>query len=188
MRYLAGTADLCLIIGNWTDVDYRFLAGFHVNADASHKNAELAFRGITGIGVFAFGTLLLTRSFVQDQVAASSCESEYYSYSTAVKDLEYLRLLLRDLLIFPDDAPAPTMFVDSEPAMAISQGPTHRSRTKHIDFTKALLRDYVQRGRVVPEHCPTDSQIADIWTKQIGPGPFMVFRSRFMGLVPYLHT
>ena len=94
LRYLAGTADLCLIIGNWTDVDYRFLAGFHVNADASHKKAELDFRGITGIGVFAFGTLLLTRSFVQDQVAASSCESEYYSYSTAVKDLEYLRLLL----------------------------------------------------------------------------------------------
>ena len=72
--------------------------------------------------------------------------------------------------------------------MAISRGPTHRSLTKHIDFTKAVFRDSIQRGRVVPEHCPTDSQIADIWTKQVGPGPFMVFRSRFMGLVPYLRT
>ncbi len=32
---------------------------------------ELDFRGITGIGVFALGTLLLSRSFVQDQVSAS---------------------------------------------------------------------------------------------------------------------
>ena len=188
LRYLAGTGDLCLIIGNWTAVDLRFLAVFHVNADASHKNVELDFRGITGVGVFALGTLLIARSFVQDQVAASSCEAEYYSYSSGVKDLEYVRLLLRDLFIFPDDAPVPSMLVDSEPAMAISQGPTHRSRTKHIDFTKALFRDYVQRGRVVPEHCPTEAQIADMWTKQVGPGPFVAYRARFMGLVPCLHS
>ena len=188
LRYLAGTGDLCLIVGNWTPVDLRFLAGFHLNADSSHKNVELDFRGITGIGVFAFGTLLLARSFVQDQVAASSAEAEYYAYSSAVKDLEYVRLLLRDLDIFPDDAPPPTMLVDSEPAMAMSQGPTHRSRTKHIDFTKALVRDYVQRERAVMEHCPTDEQIADMWTKQLGPGPFVTHRGRFMGLVPFLRT
>ena len=90
-----------MIVGNWAPVDRRFLLGFHLNADASHKNMELDFRGITGIGVFAFGTLLLARSFVQDQVSASSCEAEYYAYSSAVKDLEYVRLLLRDLLLFP---------------------------------------------------------------------------------------
>ena len=187
-RYLAGTSDLCLIIGNWTPVDRRFLLGFHLNADASHKNMELDFRGITGIGVFAFGTLLLARSFVQDQVSASSCEAEYYAYSSAVKDLEYVRLLLRDLLLFPDDASPPSMLVDSAPAMAISQGPTNRSRTKHIDFTIALARDYLRRGRAVMEHCPTAEQIADMWTKQLGPGPYSVFRSRFMGLVPFLRS
>jgi len=188
LRYLAGTSNLCLIIGNWTPVDRRFLLGFHLNADASHKNVELDFRGITGIGVFAFGTLLLARSFVQDQVSASSCEAEYYSYSSAVKDLEYVRLLLRDLHLFPDDATPPTMLVDSEPAIAMSQGPTHRSRTKHIDFTLALARDYIQRGRAIMEHCPTAEQIADMWTKQLGPGPFVIYRSRFMGLVPYLRS
>jgi hypothetical protein len=29
------------------------------NADASHKNVEIDFRGITGIGLFVFGSLLL---------------------------------------------------------------------------------------------------------------------------------
>jgi hypothetical protein len=188
LRYLAGTGDLCLIVGNWTDTDLRFLAGFHTNADASHKNVELDFRGITGIAVFALGTLLLARSFVQDQVSASSCEAEYYAYSSGVKDIEYVRLLLRDLLLFPADAPAPPMLVDSEPAMAMSQGPTQRSRTKHIDFTLAVCRDYVMRGRVRLEYCSTSAQIADMFTKQLGPGIFLAYRARFMDFLPSLRT
>jgi hypothetical protein len=185
-RYLAGTGDLCLIVGNWTPIDHRFLVGFHLNADSSHKNVDLDFRGITGIGVFVLGTFLLSHSFVQDQVSSSSCEAEYYTYSSAVEDLEYVQLLLRDLCLFSDDAAPPTKPVDSEPAMAMSQSPTHRSCTKHIDFTMALARDYIQRRRAVMEHYPTAEQIADMWTKQLGPGPFVVFRSRFMGLVSFL--
>jgi hypothetical protein len=74
-RHLARTGDLCLIVGNRTPVDRQVLVGFHlqVNADSSHKNVELDFRGITGVGVFALVTLLLSRSFVQDQISASSC-------------------------------------------------------------------------------------------------------------------
>ncbi len=85
--YLAGTDDLCLILGNWTSVDRQFLAGLHLNADNRHKTMEFCFHGITGVGIFAFGTLLFDQSFVQDQVSASSCEVEYYAYSYAVKDL-----------------------------------------------------------------------------------------------------
>ncbi len=61
---------------------------------------ELDFRRISGICTFAFGTLslLLARSFVWDQVAASSAEAENYacSCSAAAQDLEleYVRLLL----------------------------------------------------------------------------------------------
>jgi hypothetical protein len=51
---------------------------------------------------------------------------------------------------------------DSAPAIAISQGPTNRSRTKHTDFTMALARVYIQRGRAVLEHCPAADQIADV--------------------------
>ncbi len=109
-------------------------------------------------------------------------------YSSAVKDLEYVRLLLRDLQVFPDDTSPPTMFVDREPAIAMSQGPTHCSRTKHVDFTKALVCGYIQREWVVMEHCPTDEQIADMWTKQLRQCPFVAYRGRFMGLVPFLRS
>ncbi len=80
------------------------------------------------------------------------------------------------------------MLVDSAPAMTISQGPTDRSRRKHIDFTMALTRDYLRRGWAVMEHCPTAEQIADMSTEQLCPSPYNVFRSRFMGLVPFLRS
>ena len=35
------------------------------------------------------------------------------------------------------------------------------------------------------EHGPTAKQIADMWAKQLGPGPFVIFRSRIMGLVSF---
>ncbi len=55
-------------------------------------------------------------------------------------------------------------------------------------FTTTLVRDYVQRERAVMELYPTDEQIADMWTKQLGQGLFVAYRGCFMGLVPFLRS
>ena len=189
LRYLAGTMDLVFVVGNWTEIDRKFPSGFHGNADASHKNSEQNYRGITGIAIFFLGTLVLSRSFVQDQVADSSCECEYYVYSTGVKDMESVRLLIRDLLpmglVLPD---IPVLHVDCEPAIAVANGGSTRSRTKHwhIDFKIWLCRDYVARKLVQLVYVPTDQQIADFFTKQLGPGPYVLYRGRFMCFLPRL--
>ena len=57
-----------------------------------------------------------------------------------------------------------------------------------LDHLLALVLDYVQHERAVMEHCPTDEQIADMWTKQLGQGPFCCLGSfhescSFLGLV-----
>ncbi len=143
-------------------------------------------RWIPEIIVFAFDTLLLACSFVQGQVSASSLKLNLTFILRL--SIEYVLLFLRDLLLFPDDASAPTMLIDSEPAVGMSQGPTHRSCTKHIDFTLALCRDYVMCGRVRLKHCPTFAQIADMFTKQLCPSIFLLYPARFMGAFPYLRT
>jgi len=97
---LSETVDLCFIVGNWTPADLQYPSGFHANVNASHKNMELNFHVITGVCIFCFGMLLLSRSFVQDQVATSFCETEHVAYSSGVKDVKYIRLLLIDLHIF----------------------------------------------------------------------------------------
>ena len=183
LRYLAGTVDLTLIVGNWTEQDLKYDSGFHVYADASHKNVELEFKGITGVMVFVLGTLIQGRSFVQSQLAASSCEAEYYAYSSAAKEGESVRLLLRDLGILV----VPTLLGDNQPAIATALGPSQRSRTRHIDFTLALCRDFVTRGALLVEYVPTAEQLADIYTKQLGPGPYTRHCGRFMSLIPFLY-
>ena len=84
-------------------------------------------------------------------MADSSCECEDYAYSAGVKDMESVRLLIRDLCALGVDLPEiPTLFVDCEPAIAVANGASTRSRTKHIDFKVWLCRDYV--GRKVVQH------------------------------------
>ncbi len=86
--------------------------------------------GITGLGVFVFGTPLLACSFIQDWVYVS-CEAEVLS----ILLLMLSRIL--SMLAFPtpfflflDDISTPSILVTCEPA----------TRTIHIDFTMALAR------------------------------------------------
>ena len=81
-------------------------------------------------------TLIRGRSFVQSQLATSSCEAEYYACSS--KEGEYVRLLLLDLGLVV----VPTLLGDNPPAIATAIGPSQRSRTRHIDFTVGLCRDF----------------------------------------------
>jgi hypothetical protein len=175
--------DLAFIVGNWTDIYRSFPSSFHGNADAGHKNAELNSRGITGITVFFLGTLVLSCSFVQDQVVDSSCECEYYAYSAGVKDMEYVR----DLSALGIDLPViPTLLVDCAPAIAVANGASTRSRTKHIDFKVWFCRDYVSRKVIQLTYVPTAQQIADFFTQQLGPGPYVAYRVRVMSVLSAL--
>ena len=107
--------------------------------------------------------------------------------NAGVKDMESVRLLIRDLCPFGVDLPEiPTLFVDCEPVIAVANGASTRSCTKHIDFKVWLCRDYVGRKVVQLTYVPTAMQIADFFTKQLGPGPYVVYRARFMSFLPTL--
>ena len=94
------------------------------------------------------GTLIQGRSFVQSQLAASSCEAEYYAYSTAGKEGEYVRLLLRDLVVVP------TLLGDYQHAIAAANNSSQRSCTGHIDFTVALCRYFVSWSVLLIKYVP----------------------------------
>ena len=53
-------------------------------------------------------------------------------YSSGVDDVEYIRLLLRDLHIFYEGTVAPTMLVGSKPAITVAQGPSQRSTSSAV--------------------------------------------------------
>ena len=86
------------------------------------------------------------------------------TYSTGVKDTESVRLLTSDLLPMGLELPdIPVLHVDCEPAIAVANGGSTRSRTKNIDFKIWLCRDYVARKLVRLIYVPMNQQIADFF-------------------------
>jgi hypothetical protein len=47
-------------------------------------------------------------------------------------------------------------------------------------------RDYVSRNVIPLTFVPTAQQIADFSTKELGPGPYVAYRMRFMSVLPAL--
>jgi hypothetical protein len=117
--------------------------------------------------VFFLGTLVLSSSFVQDQVADFPCECEYYAYAADVKDMEFVCLLICDLSVLGIDLPnIPTLLVDCAPAFAVANGHSTRSRssrTKYTDVKVWLCRNYVSWKEIQLAYVPTAQQIADFF-------------------------
>ena len=61
---------------------------------------------------------------------------------------------------------------DNTSAINISKNPVHHSRTKHIEIRHHFLRDHVEKGSIEMEHCRTEEQVADIFTKALDRQPF----------------
>ena len=181
LRYLAGTNYLALRIGPKDEEASQHPSGFFAYADASHKIQELGWRGITGYCIWYEGALLSARSTVQDLLTFSSAEAEYVAYSTAIQEIEAVRLLLRDFGLSFTQIP---LLVDNQPAISIAAGTTSRSRSRHIDFKAHLCRDFVNRGIITLQYVSTDDQLADIFTKQLSPQPFLRHRARLVCPIP----
>ena len=73
-----------------------------------------------------------------------------------MKDKESVRLLIRELLPMGLELPdIPVLHVDCELAVAVANGGTTLSRTKHTDFKIWLCRGYVARKLVQLIYVPT---------------------------------
>jgi len=68
---------------------------------------------------------------------------------------------------------------DNTSAINISKNPCQHKRTKHIDIRHHFLRDSVEKGMISMKFCPTDEQIADIFTKALSRESFEKIRLEF---------
>ena len=61
---------------------------------------------------------------------------------------------------------------DNQSAIAIANNPVQHCKMKHIDIMYHGVREHVQDGQIVFNYCPTDTMIADIFTKALNPQSF----------------
>jgi len=178
LRYLKGTIELGISYSSSDGPSANILYGF---ADADWAS-DTSSRNSTSGYIFKIGDNLISwKCKLQDVIALSTTEAEYYSLSAAVKEAKYLRALLSDLGF--NQAFATTIFEDNQGCVNLAHHSTSHERTKHIDIKHHFIRQEIRNGAIKVIYCPTRDMVADIMTKPLS----FDLHSRCisgMGLVP----
>ena len=82
--------------------------------------------------------------------------------------------MLRDLC--HEQEKGTTIFCDDSSEIALSKNYVFHKRTKHIDSKYHFIRELVNNGEIVLQHCRLEEQFADILTKPLGQKSFVYLR------------
>eukprot|EP00253_Pinus_taeda_P011782 PITA_11782 len=102
----------------------------------------------------------------QPIVALSTAEEEYVAATTVACQEIWMRRMLRSL--GQEQAKRTMIFCDNSSAIALSKNLVFHKRMKHIDIRFHYIRELVNNGEIVLQHCRTHEQVADILTKPLG--------------------
>lgn len=157
LNYLASTKALRLQLGG--DL---LCSGYSDSDWAEDKQTRHSTSGYTyrvGIGAISW------KSRKQRTISLSSTEAKYKAMSVSTKEALWLKHLLTELHLRPQDSIP--LHVDNEGAEALAQNPSHHSRTKHIHARYHFIRECIEAGDVRVLHVSTKDMLADMLTKPL---------------------
>jgi hypothetical protein len=185
LRYLAGTRDVGLMFGsrNGTTVgDSRGRSNLQVDvcayADADWANSKTDRKSVSGWVAKLNGDVISWSSKKQRTVALSTCEAELYAEAEAIKEVLWLRGMLKELGLHTQLGSI--IYGDNQSAIAVSKNGIKGERTKHVDIKYHFVTETVERGDVVLKWIPTTEQQADIFTKALAAPVFVNLRQQLM--------
>jgi hypothetical protein len=103
----------------------------------------------------------------QSVIALSSCEAEYLATTHAAKQILWTRSILEELG-FKQHNPT-VLFCDNRGTVYCTHDPQHHSAMKHIDIRIHFICDCVNKGLIDVHHIPGIDNVADLFTKALGP-------------------
>jgi hypothetical protein len=176
LQYLHETFEMTRVLGavsldklmTWVDASF-----------AVHDDMRSHTGGLMSFGVGAFGC----KSTKQRLNTKSSTEAETVGASDYLPNTIWVRMFLAaqgyslsENLFFQDNVSA--MRLEKNGRASAGQ------KSKHIDIRHFFIKDRIVTERLLIEHCPTESMLADFFTKPLQGALFRKFRDVIMGHQP----
>jgi hypothetical protein len=141
-------------------------------------------KSMTGYLMSLNGGAISWRSSRQGGVTLSSSEAEFVTASQAGQEVVYLRELLKG---FGHPQKKPTeIWEDNASCIMMSENPTNRDRSRHVDVKVHYLRDLVRDGHVKLIKCAGTQNVSDALTKSLARPAFEKHREHMWGTrVPF---
>ncbi|CAK9799227.1 Copia protein [Anthophora plagiata] len=110
-------------------------------------------------------------------IAWSSTEAEFITVAECCKQALYLKTLIEELTSKPVRI---KLTIDNQGAIELIKNGVENKRSKHIDLRYRFIIDKYRQGIIELSYCPTDVQVADIFTKPLGNTKFNKNRDKLV--------
>lgn len=174
LAYLKGTINYGLVYGNMvsengTNGNLKVVAYCDSNFAGDKTDSISTY----GYAFMLYGAAFDWTSKKQEKVAHSTYEAEYVAASLTTKEALWVRKLMADC-----DLKGPiTIHIDNQGALRDAQTRNYTPGNRHIGVHYHVCFERVRNGDVEFKFIPTNKQIADIFTKPLGPVEFEKFRT-----------
>ncbi|POM65706.1 Polyprotein [Phytophthora palmivora] len=171
LQYLAGTRTHGLVYRRSSADDGKLqLYGY---SDADHANCPDTSRSISGhvlkLNQWSFGF----KSKKQNTVTDGTCKSELVAASTCVENLLWVKELLEDIGMAVE---VPKLFLDNQSALKVCTTVGNYEGVKRYSKLSHKIAELVEAEGLALEYVPTSENIADMFTKALGPQRFSMLR------------
>lgn len=165
LRYLKYTQHYKLVYSPTNTGDL-----FVTNSDADLGGNVDNARSTAGFVISIGGGAVLWSSRLQRQVSLSSTEAEYTTAAATGCEIIWMREFF-DEIGYDTNKPSP-LYIDNASAIQVAKNPEHQSTMKHVHRSYHWLRERVEEGDIKVMHVPGAENVADIFTKPLGPTKF----------------
>ena len=152
----------------------------HMNSDWAA--CPITRRSMGGGAIHLAGGAVAYKVNLLVTIAQSSTESEYMQSTALGKVILYARSIMWDLGV--PQLTATIAYEDNDACTSMANARRPTSRTRHIDIKWHVLCQWIEQDLIKLERIPTALNIADIFTKQLGPLLFKRHCDYLMGRVP----
>lgn len=149
--------------------------GFFSYSDSDYAGDTDTRRSTSGFVCMLAGGPITWSSQCQKMVTLSTTEAEYVAASVTVKDIIWIRKMLKD--IGHQCCAATKLYIDNQSAIKLVKNPEYHKRTKHIDIRFHFIREKYDSGEICVLYVPSENQVADIFTKPLGKDRFIRLRT-----------